>query len=100
MEVRRASTERALLLHRHRMRIRAVAVSFAAAVSSAHRDLAVGNEERDALIETWRAWSLRVLAGYGTEIALLRAGRGAGAHDGLAKLECILVDAIESVRNA
>ena len=100
MGERRASTERELLVHRHRMRVRTVAVSFAAAVSSAHRDLAVGGAERDALIETWRAWSIRVLTGYGQEIAAIRAARGDGAHEDLAALESELADAIDTVRNA
>jgi hypothetical protein len=100
MGERRASTEREQLLQRHRMRIRTVAVSFAAAVSSAHRDLAAGGAERDALIETWRAWSIRVLSGYAEEIAAIRAARGEGAHEDLAALESELADAIDAVRNA
>lgn len=93
-----ASTE--LLLHRQRMRIRTIAVSFAAAVSSAHRDLAVGPAERDALIETWRAWCLRVLAGYGEEIEALRATHDAWHGEDAATLDAELADAIESVRRA
>lgn len=100
MGERPASTERELLLQRHRMRIRTVAVSFSAAVSSARRDLAVGGAERDALIETWRAWSIRVLSGYGDEIAALRSARGEGAHEDLAVLESELADAIDAVRTA
>lgn len=100
MGERSASTERDLLLHRHRMRIRTVAVSFAAAVKSANRDLAVGAAERDALIETWRAWSIRILTGYGREIAGLRAARGEGPHEDIAALESELADAIDAVRNA
>lgn len=97
---RPASTERTLMLHRHRMRIRTIAVSFSAAVRSAHRDLGVGAAERDALIETWRAWCLRVLAGYGQEIEELRAAHGEPADDDDVALEADLADAIESVRNA
>ena len=96
----RPSTEPEILLHRHRMRIRTVAVSFAAAVSSAHRDLAVGGAERDALIETWRAWSIRVLTGYGDELAALRAARGVRAHEDVAAVESELAAAIDAVRNA
>lgn len=65
-------TERDQLVHRHRMRVRTVTVSFGAAVHSARHDLAVGGAERDALIETWRAWSLSVLDGYGEEMEQLR----------------------------
>lgn len=100
MGSRRASTEQEPLVNRHRMRVRTVAVSFAAAVRSAHRDPAVGGAERDALIETWRAWSIRVLTGYGQEIAAMRAARGEGTHEDLAALESELVDAIDAVRKA
>lgn len=100
MGERRASTERELLIHRHRMRIRTIAVSFAAAVRSAHRDLAVGVAERDALIEAWRAWSIRILSGYGREIAAMRTARGDGADEDLSELERVLADAIDAVRDA
>src|SRR5690606_341274 len=66
--------ERERLIHRQRMRIRTIVVSFGAAVSSARRDLAVGPAERDALIETWRAWSLDVLERYGRDIEELGEG--------------------------
>ena len=93
--------ERQRLLHRQRMRIRTIDVSFAAAVSSAHRDLAVGAAERDALIETWRAWSLEVLDRYGREIEELRGT--ADPADAGADLDGIgaeLARAIQRVREA
>lgn len=92
--------ERQRLLHRQRMRIRTVAVSFAAAVSSAHRDLDVGAAERDALIETWRAWSLEVLARYRSEIEDLADGADPAAADELAGLREAVGEAIERVRQA
>lgn len=96
----RASTERALLVQRHRLRIQTVAISFAAAVRSAERDLAVGTAEREALIETWRNWSIGVLSGYGEEIAALRASDGEGTQDDLAALEAELAEALHAVRVA
>jgi hypothetical protein len=92
--------ERQRLLHRQRMRIRTVAVSFAAAVSSAHRDLDVGAAERDALIETWRAWSLEVLARYRSEIEDLADDADPAAADELAGLREAVGEAIERVRQA
>lgn len=92
--------ERQRLLHRQRMRIRTVAVSFAAAVSSAHRDLDVGAAERDALIETWRAWSLEVLARYRSEIEDLADGADPAAADELAGLREAVGEAIDRVRQA
>ena len=92
--------ERRRLLHRQRMRIRTVAVSFAAAVSSAHRDLEVGAAERDALIETWRAWSLEVLERYRSEIEELADADDPAAADELTDLRTAVGDAIERVREA
>ena len=88
------------LVHRHRMRIRTIAVSFAAAVSSAHRDLVVGPAERDALIETWRIWSLEVLERYDREIQALRDAPDAPSEEELADLRSRLDDAIVAVREA
>ena len=53
---------------RHRLlAVRTVAVSFAAAVRSARRDLDVVPAERDALIERWRAWTIGALDRYAGE---------------------------------
>lgn len=93
-------TERQRLVHRQRMRIRTIAVSFAAAVSSAHRDLDVGPAERDALIETWRAWSLDVLERYGRELEALRGSVDAETAAELDGLMSTLSDAIRRVREA
>lgn len=48
--------------------VRTVAVSFGAAVRTARRDRGTGAAERDALIETWRAWTRRALDRYAREI--------------------------------
>jgi hypothetical protein len=94
-------TERAQLLHRYRMRIRTVAVSFAAAVRSARHDLDVGAAERDAIIETWRSWSLVTLGEYGDELAAHRRGTtDLEEHDALLALEDELRNAMETVRLA
>lgn len=58
--------------------MRTVAVSFAAAARSAHRDLHVAAVERDALIETWRAWALRHLDGYERDAVDLLVSAGPG----------------------
>jgi len=92
--------ERQRLLHRQRMRIRTIAVSFAAAVSSAHRDLDVGAAERDALIETWRAWSLEVLERYRREIEELHDTGDQGSSDEVDDLRSTVGEAIERVRQA
>lgn len=92
--------ERQQLLHRQRMRIRTIAVSFAAAVSSAHRDLDVGTAERDALIETWRAWSLDVLERYRQEIEELHDPADRASSEEAAELRTAVVKAIERVREA
>lgn len=92
--------ERQRLVHRQRMRIRTIAVSFAAAASSAHRDLDVGAGERDALIETWRAWSLEVLERYRSEIEDLADADDPAATDELAGLRSAAAEAIARVREA
>jgi hypothetical protein len=92
--------ERQRLIHRQRMRIRTIVVSFGAAVSSARRDLAVGPAERDALIETWRAWSLEVLERYGHDIEELVRSPEAATAEELVDLRSALQDAIDRVRVA
>jgi hypothetical protein len=87
--------ERQRFVHRQRMRIRTIVVSFGAAVSSARRDLDVGPAERDALIETWRAWSLEVLERYGRE---LDEGTESATAEELADLQSALRDAAGRVR--
>jgi hypothetical protein len=94
---RNPSVERQRSLQRQRLRIRTIAVSFRAAVSSAHRDLEVGPAERDALIEAWRAWSLDVLARYAEEVE--RMGQE-GAVAELTDLEHELASAVDTVRRA
>ena len=93
-------TERQRLVQRQRMRIRTIVVSFGAAVSSAHRDLAVGQAERDALVETWRAWSLEVLERYSREIDELHDTADQAGADELAGLRATIGDAIQRVREA
>jgi hypothetical protein len=66
-------------MRRHRLRVRTVAVSFAAAVRSVQRHPDVGPSERDALIETWRAWSIDALDEYARAAATLM--RNAGSED-------------------
>jgi hypothetical protein len=73
MREKSAATQADAALRRHRLRVRTVAVSFAAAVRSAHRDLEVGDVGRDALIETWRAWAISALDGYARDVASLLA---------------------------
>jgi hypothetical protein len=58
-------------LRRHRLRVRTVAVSFVAAVRSVHRHPDVGPAERDALVETWRTWSIDTLDEYARAAAPL-----------------------------
>lgn len=93
-------TERQRLVQRQRMRIRTIVVSFGAAVSSAHRDLGVGPAERDALVETWRAWSLEVLERYGREIEQLHDAADPATADELTGLRSTIADAIRTVREA
>ena len=100
MGERASPTERERLMHRQRMRIRTIVVSFGAAVSSARRDLEVGPAERDALIETWRAWSIDVLEGYGREIDQLGAGTDSATDEELDDLRSAVRDAIDRVREA
>jgi hypothetical protein len=99
MGERMTHTERARLVRRHHMRIRTIAVSFAAAVTSARQDMDVGAAERDALIETWRAWSLDVLHGYARELGDPPSGSEATADD-LSGVRAALDEAIERVRKA
>jgi hypothetical protein len=100
MGERRTPTHRAQLIRRQHLRIRTIAVSFAAAVTSARQDMDVGAAERDALIETWRAWSLGVLEGYGAEMdEVARAGETV-TDDDLASVRSALATALERVRSA
>lgn len=91
------SVERRRSWQRQRLRIRTIAVSFRAAVSSAHRDLEVGPAERDALIEAWRAWSLDVLATYADEVE--RMTREGADHESV-DLQAELASALVAVRRA
>ena len=92
--------ERQRIVHRQRMRIRTIVVSFGAALSSARRDLDAGPAERDALIETWRAWSLEVLERYGREIAELHAAADHATAEELDALRSTIADAIQRVRES
>lgn len=87
-------------LRRQHMRIRTIAVSFAAAVTSARQDMDVGVAERDALIETWRAWSLGVLDRYAADLRGLSDTDDQFAADELAGVRSALAEAIERVRSA
>lgn len=87
-------------VHRQRMRIRTIVVSFSAAVSSARRDLEVRPAERDALIETWRAWSLEVLERYAREIEQLGDSGEPPAPEELDGLRSAIEQAIDRVRQA
>ena len=95
----RMTPQRAQLIRRQHLRIRTIAVSFAAAVSSARQDMDVGAAERDALIETWRAWSLSVLQEYGQELGAEGAGEDEAGED-LAAVRAALAEAVEQVRSA
>lgn len=78
MERRPDAAEDVIPPLRHRLlAVRTVAVSFAAAVRSARRDLDVVAGERDALIETWRAWTIGALDRYADEF-----DKAAGDEDG------------------
>lgn len=87
-------------LRRHRLRIRTVAVSFAAAVRSVHRHPDVGPAERDALIETWRAWSINTLDEYARAAAPLMRNAADGSSDERAALEEELARGYRMVREA
>ena len=100
MGERATPTELQRLIHRQRMRIRTIVVSFGAAVSSARRNLEVGPAERDALIETWRAWSLEVLDRYGGQIEELGDDPELATAAELADLRSALRDAVDRVREA
>jgi hypothetical protein len=89
----------ARLVQRQHLRIRTVAVSFAAAVSSARRDLDLGHAERDALVEVWRTWSLEQLHGYTADVDALDRDRPELADD-VRRLRSELTDAIDAVRRA
>lgn len=82
------------------LRIRTVAVSFAAAVSSARRDMDVTDAEREALIESWRTWTLGTLRAYADEIRQLGADASPGEADALQGLDDELIRAYELVREA
>lgn len=107
MGERMTPTQRAQLIRRQHLRIRTIAVSFSAAVTSARQDMDVSAAERDALIETWRAWALGILQEYAAE---LRAGDAADAAAevdpgdelaaDLAEVRSALVAAIDRVRQA
>lgn len=95
-----AATRIALAMRRHRLRIRTVAISFAAATRSAHRDMVVGPAERDALIETWRAWCMRVLDDYARQTAELAALAGDEEEPERVALAASLDEAYRTVREA
>ena len=95
-----AVTRIALAMRRHRLRIRTVAISFGAATRSAHRDMVVGPAERDALIESWRSWSIRVLDDYARQAAELTALGGEEEESERAALAETLEDAYRTVREA
>ena len=99
MGERTTPIQREQLVRRQQMRIRTIAVSFAAAVTSARQDMDVGPAERDALIETWRSWSLGILDGYATELGEVPAS-DEGADDDLAGVRSALAEAIDRVRSA
>lgn len=65
---RETAVDRDRLLRRHRLRMRTVAVSFRAAVTSAEDHYEGPGAERDALVEVWRAWSLDQLERYRSEL--------------------------------
>lgn len=85
-------------LRHQQLRIRTVAVSFAAAVSSARRDMPVSDDERETLIESWRAWTLETLRGYADDVRRLRADASADEADSLHRLDDELIRAYELVR--
>jgi len=87
-------------LHRHQLRVRTVAISFAAAVRSTQRHPDVGPPERDALIERWRAWSLDALDEYTRAATPLIRGDGDGDSQERAALEDELERAYRMVREA
>jgi hypothetical protein len=62
-------------LHHHRLRIRTVAVSFAAALASVEESFDGPPEERGELVERWRTWSLDRLARYRADLRALRSRR-------------------------
>jgi hypothetical protein len=93
------SADTVRLLHRHDLRIRTVAVSFAAAVSSARNDFRASGAERDALIEAWRTWSLDQLQQYGRDLDDLSAARPELTED-VAALRAGLDVATDKVRRA
>jgi hypothetical protein len=96
---RELAVERSRLLHRQELRIRTVAVSFGAAVSSAAHDLDGSPAERDTVVEVWRAWSLDQLERYGTELDELQAEFPQLAED-IDGLRELLARSMDSVRRA
>jgi hypothetical protein len=93
------AVETSRLLHRQELRIRTVAVSFEAAVSSAHRDFEMTASERDATIEVWRSWTLGHLDTYRSELDDLRVEHPELA-DELDELAQMLTASIDAVRRA
>lgn len=98
MGERDATTQRPAI-DRDVLRVRTIAVTFAAAVRSAHRDLDVEPAERDALVEAWRAWCLETLDGYAAEAARLVESRRTDATARRA-IEAELQAAYRTVRGA
>lgn len=84
-------------LHRQLLRIRTVAVSYAAAVSSAHRDMDVPADERDRLIESWRSWSLDAIGSYAGELEALRRAARPEDADALRAIDAELIAAYRTV---
>lgn len=99
MAEKAAATRADAALRRHRLRVRTVAVSFAAAARSAHRDLEVGDAEREALIEVWRAWAISALDGYSSDAVPLLAAEGLDGVERLA-LEDELDRGYRTIRDA
>lgn len=69
-----AATETKTAMRRHRLRVRTVAVSFAAAVRSARRETAAPGGA--TLIETWRTWAISTLDEYARDASMLMAAAG------------------------
>lgn len=100
MGERTTPIQRGQLIRRQHMRIRTIAVSFEAAVTSARHDMDVGPAERDALIETWRAWSLNVLERYAGDLRELSDTDDPASAEELTGVRVALDEAIERVRAA
>jgi hypothetical protein len=95
---RETAVDRDRLLHRHRLRIRTVTVSFRAAVASARDDFVGPASERDALVEVWRAWSIDQLERYRADLHELGERRPELA-DAVRELLADLEDAVRAVRS-